>query len=91
MPSIIEVTCPLKTPARIGDLTSVDKEALKGSSKKRAELADLRADAAFAMKQFAMSERRACKPSEPRVPFFSPLVALATAIHVLFFLADPKR
>jgi hypothetical protein len=30
-------------------------------TKKRLELAGLRADAAFAMKEFAMSERRACR------------------------------
>jgi putative transposase len=43
----------------VADL-SLDKEALKAIvRKKRLELAGLRADAAFAMKEFAMSERRA--------------------------------
>ncbi|HSR07505.1 MAG TPA: IS3 family transposase [Bryobacteraceae bacterium] len=45
----------------VADL-SLDKEALKGiGAKKRLELAGLRTDVAFAMAQYEMSERQACK------------------------------
>jgi putative transposase len=45
----------------VADL-GLDKEALKAIvRKKRMELVGLRADAGFAMEQFSISERRACK------------------------------